>query len=316
MILAVFFLVIPIFFLILLGYTLKNYWLVEAKFWHGLNQLTYWCLFPCFLFSKTSTIGFNDFPLFAYTSTLLIGFFTTIILIFIIGWGLKISGYQLTSILQGAGRHNTFIPLAIASQVFAEFGASLGALATAILVPISNIVAVTMLTLLLNKDRKVPLNIFHQLIQNPIIIAIFLGLLVNYLGFNHDPIVFALTDKIGSSALTIILLSIGAGLQFSGLSQQWFPCLLSCFGKLFIFPVCVLLAAISLNLPFDILVIAMLFSIAPTSPAGYPLALQMGGDAPLIATIISLQTLLSIVILPTMIVLLYWFFDVPFPLML
>ena len=46
---------------------------------------------------------------------------------------------------------------------------------------------------------------------------------------------------------------------------------------------------------------AMIFAIAPTGAASYPLAKQMGGDAPLMATLISLQTLISVVTMPLII---------------
>ena len=46
------------------------------------------------------------------------------------------------------------------------------------------------------------------------------------------------------------------------------------------------------------IIVGVIFASAPTSSAGYALAKQMGGDAPLMATIISLQTLISVLAIP------------------
>ena len=45
-------------------------------------------------------------------------------------------------------------------------------------------------------------------------------------------------------------------------------------------------------------VIVMLFATCPASPASYVLARQLGGDAPLMAAILTIQTLLSAIAIP------------------
>jgi len=48
------------------------------------------------------------------------------------------------------------------------------------------------------------------------------------------------------------------------------------------------------------LVVAVLAGAVPTAASSYVLARQMGGDAPLMANLITVQVLLAIATLPTM----------------
>jgi malonate transporter and related proteins len=65
--------------------------------------------------------------------------------------------------------------------------------------------------------------------------------------------------------------------------------------------------AIGLALAFGLsgvnLVIVAACSAVPSSPSAYVLARQMGGDAPLLAQIITLQTILAAVTMPIVIAL-------------
>jgi len=56
-------------------------------------------------------------------------------------------------------------------------------------------------------------------------------------------------------------------------------------------------------------VIVMLFAACPASPASYILARQLGGDASLMAGILTAETLLSAVAIP---IVLSWVADSPF----
>jgi len=63
-------------------------------------------------------------------------------------------------------------------------------------------------------------------------------------------------------------------------------------------PLAVLLAALVLNPAPLTLQIALIFAALPTGVASYTLAREMRGDAPLMAAIITTQTLLSFFTLP------------------
>ena len=73
---------------------------------------------------------------------------------------------------------------------------------------------------------------------------------------------------------------------------------LTVFLKLILMPV----LAVALALPFGLsgpnLVIVVVCASVPASSSAYVLARQMGGDAPLLAQIITLQTILAAITMP------------------
>ncbi|NGX98607.1 MAG: AEC family transporter, partial [Candidatus Afipia apatlaquensis] len=105
-------------------------------------------------------------------------------------------------------------------------------------------------------------------------------------------------DALGRSSLAIGLLVVGAGLQLKGVLRPDAPALLSCALKLVLMPI----FAISLGLVFGLsgtnLAIVACCASVPTASSAYLLARQMGGDAPLVAEILTLQTALAVITMP------------------
>jgi predicted permease len=63
-------------------------------------------------------------------------------------------------------------------------------------------------------------------------------------------------------------------------------------------PIAVILAALVLSSDPLLVQVALIFAALPTGAASYTLAREMRGDAPLMAAIITMQTLLSFITLP------------------
>ena len=69
-------------------------------------------------------------------------------------------------------------------------------------------------------------------------------------------------------------------------------------GKFLINPIAVVFAALALTSDPLVVQVALIFAALPTGVASYTLAREMRGDAPLMAAIITTQTLLSFITLP------------------
>lgn len=156
---------------------------------------------------------------------------------------------------------------------------------------------------MLKSNESSKLLLLKEISRNPFIVAILLGLLFNMMGLGGLPIIHELTGSLGGAALTLALICVGAGLRFGQLGGHSIDAVLTTIAKLVIFPLTVYWLAVYFNLSNEMKVVAVIFATAPTSSAGYALAKQMGGDAPLMATIISLQTLLSVMAIPIAILL-------------
>jgi len=288
-----------VFILILLGSLLRIKSIPSDEYWLYADKLVYWILFPSFLFYKTSTITLTAELLGPISQTLLAGMFISVIFAWSVSNWKNIQSGACSSVVQGAGRHNTFIALAVAESLFGEKGLMIATLSTAILVPVTNLVIVVTLVIILNKgQQQMVRKISGDLLRNPLLISIFMGFVANLTGFRYIPVIHDATGLLGSATLPIVLLCIGASIQFAGLKQTLKPLLVSSIAKFIIFPGVVFTIVLLAEVPPEIAIILIIYASTPTAASGFALARQMGGDYKLMASIISNQTLVSFITLP------------------
>jgi predicted permease len=90
----------------------------------------------------------------------------------------------------------------------------------------------------------------------------------------------------------------GAGLQLKGMFRPNLAAALGVGLKLILMPALAIGLALLFGLSGSNLVVVACCSAVPTSSSAYVLARQMGGDAPLLAQIITLQTILAAITMP------------------
>ncbi|MCV2893664.1 AEC family transporter [Lentibacter sp. XHP0401] len=290
--LTIFLAIAPVFALILMGYGLRRGGIPSTEFWNLNDRLVYWVLMPALFFAKISAAdlsgGLGDYAMLLYA-----GFFAAILCGWLFGRGF--AAPQASSLLQGSARFNTFIGLAIAEAVFGTTGLQIAVLGSALLVPVVNVTVVTLMTRQLGGGGK---SIVRGLVKNPLILSILAGALFNFAGLKEVPVLHEIARILGSAALPIMLLCVGANLKIRGLSGDVRIIGLSVIGKFLINPLAVVLAAWVLAPDLLVFQVALIFAALPTGVASYTLAREMRGDAPLMATIITAQTLLSFITLP------------------
>ena len=299
----IFLLISPVFILIILGNLLRRIGVPELSFWHVSDKLIYWVLIPALLFHHVSQITLSSTMLANYAVVILSGLFVVTTLSFIAG---KLFGYTpqiWTSVMQGAARHNAFIALAIAGSLFGDEGLALGAIFMVILIPIINIVIVSAMASTLNQDtdnnsRPGIFDVLFELIKNPFILAIAAGLIISFVDTDRISIIHETTGLLGSAALPIMLLSIGANIKIREISSTITPIIIANVLKLLIFPIVVFFVAKSMNLSLFETTIAVIFAAVPTAASSYSLAKQYGGDAQLMTSIITIQVALSFITIP------------------
>ena len=99
------------------------------------------------------------------------------------------------------------------------------------------------------------------------------------------------------------LLVTGAGLHLAGMFRPSLAASVAVFLKLVLMPVLAIALALWFGLSGSNLAIVAVCSAVPASSSAYVLARQMGGDAPLLAQIITLQTILAAITMPIVIAL-------------
>ncbi len=299
----------PTFILILMGYALRRGGIPSVEFWNLNDRLVYWVLMPALFFAKISAADLGAQPLGAFAGLLYAGFFAAVGFGFLAQKAAGLAPEQGTDIVQGASRFNTFVGLAIAEALYGPQGLQAAVVGSAILVPVVNVVMVTMLALMLRRSGgNLALGTLRDLGRNPLILSILAGLCFNRVGLHHVPVLHDTALVLGQAALPVMLLAVGANLRIRGMDAHFLPMVLSSLGKLAVFPLAVLLAAAVLSPEPLSLRIAMIYAALPVAVSAYTLAREMGGDAPLMAGIITVQTLLSFVTIPVTLYLADWLF--------
>lgn len=289
----------PVFLMILAGHALRRGGIPSIEFWNLNDRLVYWVLMPALFYRQISTADLGAEPLGPYATALCAGFFVATAF----GWGAaRGAGYGAevaSSVVQGAARFNTFVALAIAEALHGKPGLQLAVLAAALLVPVVNVTIVTLLTVMLSRDGgNLVRAALRDLARNPLILSIAAGLVANLAGLGGLPVIAETAGLLGAAALPIMLLCVGANLRVRGMQASLGPVALASAGKLAVFPAAMLAALLIVPPGALAAEVALIFGALPTGVAAYTLARAMGGDAPLMAAIITVQTGLAFLTIP------------------
>ena len=289
----------PIFLLILVGWALKWCQFLKAGGWNALERLTYYVLFPALLIATLAESEFSQLAVGAVATSIAGAIALVSILLLAVRRFLPVDGPGFTSVYQGCVRMNTYIGLSIAESLFGEQGLSAAALAIAIIVPLVNFTCVLVLTWFGSTTTTKKFSILiMSCLKNPLIIASIVGLSLNLLGWGIPGPVGPMTKILASAALPLGLLAVGAALNFEALRETGAVTLVASAVKLVVLPMTTYFLLSCFDVQGLEASIAVLFNALPTATSAYILASQYGGDAQLMARLITVQTLLSMFSLP------------------
>ncbi len=294
----------PVFALVLIGYGCRLVNFPAAGFWPGAERLTYFLLFPSLLVYKLATTSLESLDLGVAVVALLLLLLVSSLISFLLARWLKLDGPGQTSFFQGSVRFNTYVGLAAASELFGETGLVWGALFLAVMIPLVNVCCILVFSLVGERNgRALPTVMLSGLLKNPLIIACLLGIALNLSGLGLPPGTEPVLALLSPVALPLGLLAVGVGLDLRVLSRGGAALWLSGLMKLVIGPLLFLAIAAFLELSSTATSVLLVFALLPTASSAYILARQLGGDAPLMAAIITLQTLLAMLTMPAMLML-------------
>jgi hypothetical protein len=296
----------PVFLLIVLGVILKRTLMRLDTQWHGLERLTYYILFPALLIQTLVKADLSKVPVAGVGGALLVSALAMSILCLVLRplllrW--KIDGPAFSSIFQGAIRWQTYVALSVCASLYPDIGLALASVAMVAIIPLVNVLSVAVLAHYAAPERQSVRAIVMTVLRNPLIWACVIGLVINVLHIPLPRIWHAVADALGNSSLAIGLLVTGAGLHLEGLFRPSAGAMLGVVFKLLLMPILAVALAIAFGLSGPNLVIVTACAAVPSSPSAYVLARQMGGDAPLLAQIITLQTILAAITMPVAIAL-------------
>ncbi|HEY8335459.1 MAG TPA: AEC family transporter [Tardiphaga sp.] len=305
--LTVFGALVPVFLLIVLGFALRRLLLKKDIEWIGLEQLVYYVLFPALLIDTLSRANLSSVPIAGVGGALLLAVLAMSTLCLLLRpWlarGLGIDGPAFSSVFQGATRWQTFVALSVAGNLWGELGITLASVAMVAMIPLLNIFAVWVLAHYASPQKLSWPRILLTIARNPLIWACVVGLTMNLTHLSVPRPLHEFLDALGRCSLALGLLVVGAGLHLEGLRRPGAAAALTVVLKLVVMPAMAIGLGFAFGLSGSSLAVVACCASVPSASNGYILARQMGGDAPLLAQILTLQTILAVFTMPVFIAL-------------
>lgn len=286
--------------IVALGHLIKRQGLLADSAWDSISRLCYWVLFPGLLFNLTSNAVLSTDFLRPFLLSISIAAVGIVLFSYIAGRLAGQNGPAISSLIQGGLRHNGFLALSILQGAGGLAALQIGAIAVAFLVPVSNVVAVIVLFMFRDGGARTNIGaaIAREVARNPLIGAVVLGGVVNWFNIPVPSFITQGADMLGSAALPLLLLSIGASLQFAALRGHFKPLFVAALAKIIVFPALLIGLGLFFEVGATALLVLAAVGAAPTASSSFALAKELGGDANLMAEIISVQTLIAAVSMP------------------
>ncbi|WP_029004531.1 AEC family transporter [Azorhizobium doebereinerae] len=293
---------VPVFLVILLGVLLRRILLKRPEHWIALEQLTYYVLFPALLLVSAVKADLRGVSVVAVVGAMLGAILVMSALLLLAREPLSrlmgLNGPAFTSLFQGVTRWNTYVALAVAGGLYGAAGVTVAAVALVAMIPAVNVICVIVLARYVGSHAPTPRFIASQLARNPFIWSCGAGALLNGFAVPVPPVVVEFGDILGRASLALGLLVVGGGLVLDRLTALKPVVFVAVALKLLAKPT----VAVALGLVFGLggteLAVLAIVCAVPSAPNGYVLARQMGGDAPLLAEMLTVQILAAAVSLP------------------
>ncbi|GGB90061.1 AEC family transporter [Pseudoduganella buxea] len=290
--------IIPVFVIILLGVAIRRFGWMPADFFPSIEKFSYNIAFPAMLFAGTARLSFHgsqvgELALATLLPTFLIVALTLASLLL---WP-ALPGASRSSVMQGAMRPNTYFGLAVAGLFFEAKTASLVMLSLALCLPVVNALSVIALAWWSGSKPNL-VTVGKTLARNPIIQATLAGVLVSLSGLQLPVELMNTLDILGKSATALGLLCVGGGLVFSLEGARPAALTVTSVLKLLVMPLIAAQICLFFAVSPQVAMAACFYCALPTAPNAYIMAKQLGGDTRLMASLITLQTLLALVTVP------------------
>lgn len=288
---------VPVFAVMLVGYLLRRIGFLTEEFVTVANKFVFKVCLPCMLFLDLAQIDIRHQFDGAY-----IGFCAAVTIISILSiWGLaKLFLKDKTEVgafVQTAYRSSAAIlGIAFIENIYGNSG--MGPLMIIGAVPLYNIFAVIILTVESNdetvrKDKSRIKTTFLNILKNPIIIGIALGMLASLIQIKMPHMLEKSVQYLGNMASPLALIAIGAGFEGKKALAKIKPSLVATFLKLIGLTAIFLPIAVWLGFRDQKLLALVIMLASPTTPTAYIMAKNMHGDDVLSSSVIVLTTFFS-----------------------
>tara|TARA_R110000787_G_scaffold8277_7_gene27680 strand:+ start:8415 stop:9341 length:927 start_codon:yes stop_codon:yes gene_type:complete len=300
------FALLPVIIIVAIGRLIaaKNW--ITPEGWRAIERISYILLFPALIIRSLGNAPFDTAP-WKLAAALIIAQ----LVLAAIGFGARLwPGMErpaVGSIIQSNVRWNTFVALSLGSILFGDEGLALVTIAAAAMIPTANVLSVYGLILNAEHAPGTKPRPFRALMTNPLIIACVIGGIIAATHFQSPKVLDDTLRILGQGTIALGLLSAGAGVDLAALRRAGVRTFTWALVRLLGLPAAALAAGLAIGLSGTPLAIMLICASVPTATNGYILARQLGGDGPLSANLIAVETVLAMITLP-----LIWFTAIHF----
>lgn len=291
--------IIPIFAVVVLGLLASKKGFMPTEFLGPANRLVYYLAIPALIFRSVAKASFRT----EFNPTVLVVTLSSAVLAYLGAWIVARSARwpqnRIGTFIQCSAHGNHgYIGLPVSFYFLGESGLAKASILAGFLMILQNVLSVLALQSYSVTDDhrgKRFRIVVEKLIQNPVIVSAFAGVLASLYGLQPPSVVQRFIDILSGLAPPMSLLLIGASLSFTAMRGK----LVSLFGaaliKIVLLPVVGLLLFLELNVVTVDALPALILLATPTATVAYIMSREMQGDPEFAGTAVSLSTLLSAV---------------------
>lgn len=286
----------PIFLMMVVGYLLKKINMLDEHTTNVINKLVFRVFLPALLFMDLAK---QDFVSMWDTSFVLFCAITTVVSI-VVSFVLSLTLRDKTDrgeFIQASYR-SAAATLGIAFMTNIYDNVAMVALMIIGSVPIYNVVAVLVLSLTApdganGKGKELAVKTFKNVLTNPIILGILVGLVWSLLRLPTPPILMKSVTYLGNCASPLALIGLGASFEFSDLKEKLRDIVFVNFNKLFLWCILFLPLAIYMGFRNDTLVAGLIMLGSATTSSSFIMSKNMGHKGIISSSAVMTTTLFS-----------------------
>ena len=292
--------IFPIFFVIFAGYLAKQKGYLDEHFVSTSTWIVFYVALPLKLFSDIRSAHIETLPT-TYVAYILLGIFLIFFATWIAARPFIPDRKKLSAFVHCSFRSNfVYVGYPILESLYGKPSPEHMIVVTVFGLTLYNILAIVILTLYSeSEDKKLhPGKILLKILKNPMIIAIFIGVLFNLL---QIPVYTGLNKGISLLAALctpLSLLLIGASLNFESVTRDLALVFASATIRTILTPLILIPVGIAIGLSAVELGIAYVFWATPCAINCFIYTKEMGGDSELASKIITTSFLFAIVTYP------------------
>lgn len=289
--------VLPIFLVMVLGFVLKKFKMVDEHSLNVMNKLVFRIFMSVLLFLNIYNMG--DLSLLSIDNLKLLAYaFIIIFVVLFIAWLIYMpyvkDEKKLSVLIQGVYRGNfVLFGLSIVDGIYGKQGLGTVSILTIVVIPTFNVLAVIILEYY--SEKKISkLKLLKQVFKNPLIIATLLAISCIILKIKIPKSIYKTLSDISKITTPLAFIVLGAELQFGNMLKNikylisinilrliGNPLITIGIGKLIGFHGIELVALLSM-------------SACPTAVASYTMAKEMNANGELAGEIVATTSILSI----------------------